>query len=67
MGLLTFSITGLKSNGLCRYELHGSIHKELMFFEYMGQLYNNEVSEKFVEYLNLCIRKSLSLAFVDFH
>ena len=55
------------SDGLDSYKSHGSIHKQLTFSEFLGQPYDTEVSQKFVEYLQLCLRTSHPVLLVDFH
>jgi len=49
-----------ESDGLGSYESHGSVHKQLTFSEFLGQSYDAEVSQKFVEYLKLCFHVSPS-------
>lgn len=43
-------------DGIFSYESHGSVHKQLTFSEFLGQSYESEVSEKFIEYLQHCCR-----------
>jgi len=46
------------SDGFGSYESQGSVHKQLTFSEFLGQSYDTEVSEKFVDYLKHCFRMS---------
>lgn len=58
------------SDGLNSYESPGTAHKQLTFSEFLGPSYDTEISNKFVDYLRLCFRRSLSCGlsvFTDIH
>lgn len=57
MSPFTSSTTVPTSDGVTSYESHGSVHKQLTFSEFLGQSYDTDVSDKFVEYLKHCFRE----------
>lgn len=54
-------VVAFRPDGHCSYESSGSAQEELTFSEYVGQSYESDVSEKFIEYLRVCCRASPSI------
>ena len=51
--------TALEPDDFGSFESLGSTHKQLTFSEFLGGSYEADVSDKFVEYLQLCFRELL--------